>query len=233
MSQISRFFLFVLILLSSANFISAQRIIFFGDSAVVNSCENRPPDIDSHKIYNNTDETIVLRWKRTQLQIPAESDFLMILDGIQYFPLFSEGVKSFYAHDTIEIIFSFWHDTIIPGDSVIIQVILYDEDDSLNTVHYQTVIQHCPLQTSSADPASSNQLVVFPNPILSEATILVPEHQATTLVLFATTGEILRQIPITQNEITFSRAGLPGGMYYIGMQQEGQMVGIIKVVVVD
>src|SRR6187551_657557 len=116
MSQYRRFFLFLLILLSCANFISAQSLIFSGDSAIVISCENRPPDIDSHKIYNTTDESIGLRWKRTQFQIPDDSDFLMIWDGAQYFPFISEGLRGISAHDSIDIIFQFWHDTLVPGD---------------------------------------------------------------------------------------------------------------------
>lgn len=233
MSQFRHYFLFLLIFLSCSNFISAQSLIFSGDSAIVISCENRPPDIDSHKIYNTTDETIGLRWKRTLFQLPAESDFFMIFDGAQYPPFVYEGIRGISAHDSVDIIFQFWHDTLVPGDSVIVQIMVYDEEDSLNTVHHLTVIQHCPLQTNNAEPEPENLLEVFPNPILTEATILVPGNQATTLVLFSTTGEILRQIPVPQNEITFSREGLSAGMYYIGMQQEGRLVGITKVVVVD
>ena len=234
MVKLRRYFLLSVLLLSFSNILSAQSLIFSGDSAIVISCANRPPDIDSHKIYNTTDETIGLRWKRTQFQLPAESDFFMIFNGAQY-PLFIyEGIRGISAHDSVDIIFQFWHDTLFPGDSVIVQIMVYDDEDSLNTVHHLTVIQHCPLQTSITQPAIENQLQVFPNPVTDVVNIKIPENSiASAIILFDNTGDVIRKWPSPGHEINLSLEDLPGGMYFIGAESHNQIIGIKRIVLIE
>ena len=155
----------------------------------------------------------------------------MIWDGAQYPPHISEGIRGISRHDTIEIIFSFWHDTLYPGDSVIVQLMVYDEDDSLNTVHHLTFIQHCPLQTSTAHPATENLLDIFPNPVIDEVNIKIPEElSASSLFLYTITGEVIRKWSNPGNEIKLSLDGLPEGMYFIGAVSHNRIIGINRII---
>lgn len=234
MNRIGHVILFAIVLLYCATPIRAQSLIFSVDTAILVSCEKRPPEVASHFIFNNTDEDIILRWKRTQFQIPDETDFLFIFDGIQYFYHVTKGIRYLEAQDSAEIVFSFWHDTLVPGDSVIIQVIVYDEADSLNTVQHQTFIQYCPLQTSNEvlNPGTSFQ--IYPNPVVDFARLILPEKvSATSLVLYNVNGELVRKQPVDNREITFSREGLPAGIYILKLEQDGKVIGINKIIVME
>jgi hypothetical protein len=207
----------------------SQPLLFSTDTAILNSCDTRPPEIARHYIYNTTDEAIGLGWNRTTFQVPEESDYLMILDGIQYFPFVSKGIRYLDAEDSMDLIFSFWHDTLVPGDSVIVQIVVYDIEDSLNTSHLLTFIQHCPLQTGVPGPVSNDQIVVFPNPVIDEMIIRIPEHsEATSLVLFSSYG-VIRTWPLSSSEIALSRHGIPSGLYYLGMESNGRITGVRKI----
>ena len=227
-------FLNLIILMFGVNSILSQPLQFSTDTAILNSCDTRPPEVARHYIYNTTDEAIGLGWNRTIFQVPEESNYLMILDGIQYFPYVSKGMRYMDAHDSIDLIFSFWHDTLVPGDSVIVQIIVYDMEDSLNTAHKLTFIQHCPLQTSRLEPLSNDQIVVFPNPVLDEMTIKIGGHiEATSLILYTLTGESIMRWPITSHEITLPRDGIPGGLYFMGIESQGRLLAVRKIMFAD
>jgi hypothetical protein len=234
MKHIRLFLRYSILMLCLAHSAAAQGLIFSNDTAVLMSCEIRPPKIDSHWIHNTTDQDILLRWHRTEIQIPEESFYLMIFNGTQYTPFSDHGYQYIYAHDSTNIIFEFWHTDIVPGDSVTIRVVVYDESDSINTAHYQTMIQYCPLQTSNAEPSIESQLSVYPNPMQDEATVILPASpKPSTLVMYTLTGQIVRQLPVTQNEILLSRDDLPHGMYFIALLQDGHVSNMIKLAVTD
>ena len=223
-----------ILLLCLANSAVSQGLIFSNDTAIIISCENIPPAIDSHWIYNTSDQGIALRWQRVENQIPDESFYLMIFNGVQYPPFTNQGLQFVDAHDSTNIIFEFWHTHIVPGDSVILRIKIYDESDSLNTTHYQTVIQYCPLQTSNADPTSLSHLYVYPNPMQQEATVTLPLFQNTSLlVLYSMTGHIVRQLPVTTSEMVIERDGLPNGMYFLTVVQEGRIIHMSKLAIAD
>lgn len=223
-----------ILLLCLANSAVSQDLIFSNDTAIIISCENIPPAIDSHWIYNTSDQGIALRWQRVENQIPDESFYLMIFNGVQYPPFTNQGLQFVDAHDSTNIIFEFWHTHIVPGDSVILRIKIYDESDSLNTTHYQTVIQYCPLQTSNADPTSQSHLSVYPNPVQQKATVILPAFQNTSLlVLYSMTGHIVRQLPVTTSEMVIERDGLPNGMYFLTVVQEGRIIHMSKLAIAD
>lgn len=223
-----------ILLLCLANSAVSQGLIFSNDTAIIISCENIPPAIDSHWIYNTSDQGIALRWQRVENQIPDESFYLMIFNGVQYPPFTNQGLQFVDAHDSTNIIFEFWHTHIVPGDSVILRIKIYDESDSLNTTHYQTVIQYCPLQTSNADPTSQSHLYVYPNPMQQEATVTLPLFQNTSLlVLYSMTGHIVRQLPVTTSEMVIERDGLPNGMYFLTVVQKGRIFHMSKLAIAD
>lgn len=212
----------------------SQGLIFSNDTAILVSCEKMPPPIDSHWIYNTTDHDIGLRWQRVQYQVPEGTFYLMIFNDTQYAEFTSHGWEDVYSHDSTNIIFQFWHTDIQPGDSVIIRVIVYDEADSLNTAHYQTMIQYCPLETSNTAPFREQPLIVYPNPIQDEATVTLPASQEPSLLmLYNATGQIVRQISATHNEVLFSRDGLPNGLYFLSLFQEGGVTNMTKLVITD
>lgn len=223
-----------ILLLCLANSAVSQGLIFSNDTAIIISCENIPPAIDSRWIYNTSDQGIALRWQRVENQIPDESFYLMIFNGVQYPPFTNQGLQFVDAHDSTNIIFEFWHTHIVPGDSVILRIKIYDESDSLNTTHYQTVIQYCPLQTSNADPTSQSHLSVYPNPVQQKATVILPAFQNTSLlVLYSMTGHIVRQLPVTTSEMVIERDGLPNGMYFLTVVQEGRIIHMSKLAIAD
>lgn len=223
-----------ILMLCLANFAVGQDLIFSNDTAILMSCDNTPPKIDSHWIYNTTDHDIALRWYRTEIQIPEESFYLMIFNGVQYTPFTNHGVQHIDAHDSTNIIFEFWHNDIVPGDSVIIRIKVYDEADSLGTAHFQTMIQYCPLETSSADPFVEPHFSVYPNPMQDEATVILPAAQTpSSLILYTMTGQIIRQLPVTNAETSISCGGLPNGMYFLAVVQEGSILHASKLVIAD
>jgi hypothetical protein len=232
MKNLVRSILTTLVLLSCAFPGTSQRLIFSVDTVILTSCEKAPIPIDSHVIYNNTDEDIVLRWERTELDLPEESFYLMIFGGIQYLYITSNGWVRLDAHDSTEIIFGFWHDTLVPGDSVVVQILVYDIDDSLNTAQELTMIQHCPLATSRVEPVPEPILQVYPNPIHHTATIILPEDiPVHSLALYSITGALLKQIPVTNNEMTFSTDGIPEGMYFLGGVYNGHVTAMTKIII--
>lgn len=234
MKYIRRFYLYSICMLCLASSAVSQDLIFSNDTAILISCEKTPPKIDSHWIYNTSDHDITLRWLRVQNQIPDESFYLMIFNGTQYPPFTNQGIQHLDAHDSTNIIFEFWHTDIVPGDSAILRIKVYDESDSIHTTHYQTVIQHCPLQTSHKDPISEPGLLVFPNPIHDVATILLDEFLPNArLLLTSTTGKIVSKIPVTNNEILFSSNGIPAGMYFLSVVQNGYVIHMTRVVIAE
>jgi len=234
MKHIRLFLHYSILMLCPANLIVAQGLIFSNDTAILISCDKTPPAIDSHWIYNTSDLDIALRWERVQNQVPEESFYLMIFNGTQYLDLTSQGVQYVSAHDSTNIIFEFWHEDIVPGDSVIVRIKVYNEADSLNTSQYQTVIQYCPLQTSNAEPSVEQHPIVYPNPMHDETTVILPASpKPSTLVLYTLTGQIVRQLPVTQNEIMLSRDNLPNGMYFLAMIQDGRVMNMTKLAITD
>ena len=213
-----------ILLLCLANSAVSQGLIFSNDTAIIISCENIPPAIDSHWINNTSDQGIALRWQRVENQIPDESFYLMIFNGVQYPPFTNQGLQFVDAHDSTNIIFEFWHTHIVPGDSVILRIKIYDESDSLNTTHYQTVIQYCPLQTSNADPTSQSHLSVYPNPAESLVHIKIASAENTELVLriLDLYGQevILNKIQLIEGVSVIDQGlqQLPSGVYFINLQ---------------
>ncbi len=234
MKYIQLFLRYSILMLCLANSVVSQDLIFSNDTAILMSCENTPPKIDSHWIYNTTDHDITLWWHRTEEQIPEESFYLMIFNGTQYPPFTNHGVQNIDAHDSTNIIFEFWHTDFVPGDSAILRIKVYDLSDSINTSHYQTMIQFCPLQTSSTAPLVDQLLSVFPNPMQQEATVILPAFQKPSmLVLYSVTGHIVRQLPVTTTEMIIARDGLPNGMYFLSVVQEGRILHMSKLAIAD
>jgi hypothetical protein len=234
MKFIRLFLRYSILLLCPVAPVASQDLIFSNDTAILMSCELTPPKIDSHWIHNTTDHDIMLWWRRTEEQIPDESFYLMIFNGTQYPPFTIQGVQRVYAHDSTNIIFEFWHTNILPGDSAILRIKIYDVSDSINTTHYQTVIQHCPLETSTNEPFINQQLTIFPNPMEHEATVILPSFQKPSLlVLYSMTGTIVRQLPVTNSEMHISRDGLPNGIYFLAEIRDGHVIQMAKLAVAD
>lgn len=213
---------------------NAQRLIFSGDTAIIVSCEKIPLPNDDLEVFNNTDEDIFLQWERTYFSFPDNSSMIMVITGLQYFHYVSYGHVNLKARDSTNIIFYFYLDTITPGDSVIVQIKMYDPADSINTAKLQTIIQYCPLVTNAGEIKPPASLRVFPNPMADAATIILPEIQETTSVaIFNITGKQVRLIPMSNSQMTFAREGLPGGIYFAGLIQHGHVTRMTKFVLLD
>jgi hypothetical protein len=130
------------------------------------------------------------------------------------------------------VIFYFYHTSFSPGDQAHLTIRVYDDADEAGTEQFLTAVQYCPLSTSTTDSGSNLPIRIYPNPVYDEATIFLPESTpATSLQLYSITGNVVRQIPVTHPEITFSREGLPGGMYFLGLVHNGHVTGMTKIVV--
>ena len=198
------------------------------------SCEKFLNSLDTIEVYNNSDEDIVVRWDRVKFHLPHEGSYWLIFDPYQYGTFATGGYVNIYARDTSVIIFYMYQDTFFPGDSALLQIKVFDPLDSANTSQTLTAIQYCPLQTSSTETIEQTQLQVFPNPVVDEVTIKIPAHiAATSLFIYSITGEVIRQLPLTDHDITMSRDGLPGGMYFAGIESQGQVLGITKIILVE
>ena len=209
-------------------------MIFSTDTVVLISCDTYPKSIDTVLIYNNTDEDIIVNWELTQYQSPHESYYWLIFEPLQYPPSIPHGHVRLDARDTAWIIFYLAHDNFYPGDSAWMQIKVYDPLDSFDTSQTLTAIQYCPIETSITETPEKMRLQVFPNPVVDEVTIKIPEQiTATDLNLYCITGELVRQWPLIDHEITVPRDGLPGGMYFVGVESQGQVLGITKIVLVE
>lgn len=94
------------------------------------------------------------------------------------------------------------------------------------------MIQYCPLETSNVDPTSESHLSVYPNPMEDEATVLLPASQKPSiLVMYSLTGQVVRQIPVTNTESSISRDGLPNGMYFLAVIEDGRVFYMTKLVI--
>jgi len=212
----------------------AQRMIFSGDSVVVSSCEMTLNSIDTIHVYNNTDQEMYARWELVYAHHPQGGNFWLIFEPNHFLPS-PGGNVTIEPRDTVWLIFYMFHQfPLNPGDSALLRIKVFDRQDSTNTSKFLTAIQYCPLQTSNAVPPADIQLQVFPNPIIDEVTIKIPEAlSATSLILYALTGEVIRQWPLPDHEITLSMDGFPRGLYFAGVESQGQVVGITKLVLVE
>lgn len=225
---------FILCLLCCVNPIISQRLIFSTDTVVQESCESLPPPFKAIDVINNTDEDIVLRWNRTEFYYPHDGSYFLVIDPMQFIPNTYQGQVLLTARDTSEIIFVIFTDVMEPGDTAFMQINVYDDSDSSNTSQLLTAIKSCPLETSPVAPENAIQLTVFPNPMYHEATIYLPEPNQVSLIhLYALTGKLIWQIPVTESEISFSTDDLPGGMYMLNAVKDGRIVWMTKLVLIE
>jgi hypothetical protein len=213
---------------------SAQSLLISSDSVFQESCVSFPPPFEAVYVVNNTDEDILLRWNRTEYYNPYDGSYFLIIHGKQYLPNTYQGYVNIPARDSAEVLFHLFTDFMWPGDTAFLQITVYDDADSINTARILTAIKYCPLSTSTTDPGNNPAIKIYPNPVYDEATITLPESTpATSLQLYSITGDIIREIPVSHHEITFSREGLPGGMYAVALMHDGKMVGVSKMILMD
>ncbi|HEY3386148.1 MAG TPA: T9SS type A sorting domain-containing protein [Saprospiraceae bacterium] len=234
MNRILSLLLILTFVLCTRNNGFAQSMIFSGDSIIRASCEKYLNSLDTIHVYNNTDDDLLVRWELVQFHLPHDGSYWLIFEPHQYGPFPTQGYVNIEARDTAWIIFYMYQDTFFPGDSASFQIKVFDPLDSITTSQTLTAIQYCPLQTNNAEPATETQLQVFPNPVVDDMIIKIPGHvAATSLILYSITGEVIRQLPLTDHEISMSRDGLPGGMYFVGIESHGRIVGIRKIIILE
>jgi hypothetical protein len=86
-----------------------------------------------------------------------------------------------------------------------------------------------------AEPVRGTNLQVNPNPF-SAATILSSDQPLRngTLIVYNAFGQVVRQTDNLEGQsITFQRDGLPEGVYFLALSDEGRMISVRKIVITD
>ncbi len=76
---------------------------------------------------------------------------------------------------------------------------------------------------------------VYPNPFSTTATLNVhPAMENATLGIYNLSGQLVRGMRgISGNMVTFSRNGLPAGVYFARVEQDGKVIAVEELVITD
>jgi len=190
--------------------------------------------MDTIRVYNNTDEFIELGWNLVQYQLPHGGAYALIVGPNQYAPFAMGGQAPLPARDTMEIIFYLWPTNLNPGDTAYFQIHVFDPLDTMAAGQILTSIEYCPLSTNAETLSPNKEILCYPNPVQSSATIKIPDHDfATSLSLYDENGIAIKQLPVSSNEISFSRDGLPGGIYFLRLMKNETVISFQKLILMQ
>jgi len=208
-----------------------QAIIISTDTTSLSDCEQFHGTVGTVHLYNNTDQDIGLHWQVLDFTGPPGSRYAIVILGIQNPPYISEGLVGFESHVTDSVMFYFFHDQWAPGDSAILHFKIADAKDEVNTQQFITVIQHCPLSTSTQSPQVSNDLRLYPNPAHQSTTLYLNEAWPVSSVeLYSISGQHVQHIPVTNQMLTIDRQQLPAGFYLVRAMQNEKCVSFNKLI---
>src|SRR5688572_2976119 len=139
-----------LLLLSVLNFVVVNilftsRIVgqvplsFSSDSIIVQSCDDKCQLVGVIEMYKPNKDEATIRWDMTELELLDQLDIFLIIDPIQYVP-YTTGAFIHIWDDTTDILFHMCPDTLLPGDTALIQLGVYDTKDSAGTYQLLTTI---------------------------------------------------------------------------------------------
>ena len=223
----------ICLLMLAARSISGQETLQFSADTVVSSACDGFVLVGIIDVYNTSDEDIRVRWKRQRLDFPNGGTEFMIAAGIQYLPGTPAHAFNLYGLDSTEIYFNLFLDTLAPGDSVIWQVLFYDENDSIGTNKLLTAILECPLSSDVEEIDVSPSVSISPNPFNSYTIV---SHQGSTIdhvKIFDLSGRLVHSIPVSGDQIILTRENLMEGIYIACYYFQGEIAGYSKLMVAD
>lgn len=94
----------------------------------------------------------------------------------------------------------------------------------------------CVSKTAITQPSTVNaNTFVYPNPFSSAATLNVhPAMKNATLSIYNLSGQLVRSVSnISGDLVTISRNGLPAGVYFAQLVQDGNVTAVEKMVITD
>ncbi|MGQ0829089.1 MAG: T9SS type A sorting domain-containing protein [Bacteroidota bacterium] len=92
---------------------------------------------------------------------------------------------------------------------------------------------YCNVSTSITNyPDHKNPIVIYPNPTNSNAVIELMGHIPATICIYNSLGALLQKTNII-NEQKIEIQNLPGGLYFVQLQRDGQIVGSSKLIVTE
>ena len=103
-----------------------------------------------------------------------------------------------------------------------------------NDIHRQSSL--CTYLTNAVSEVSESiALSVFPNPFSLQTTLQLEEMvNDATLTVYNLYGHTVRKLEnLFGQTITFHRDNLPGGMYFMLLQQDDEIIGTIKIIITD
>ncbi len=86
-----------------------------------------------------------------------------------------------------------------------------------------------------AENATENRLSIFPNPVVSSATLQATGHlnQASLTVCNALGQPVWHADNLSGSAVSFSRGNLPNGLYFVWLMEENQVLAVEKMVIAD
>jgi hypothetical protein len=214
--------------------VSSQRLLYSSDTVTLASCNPEYPLVGPIWITNNTDEQISLRWILEDYYYPHDGSYFMVFEPYHVFPNAPMGQSEINAHDSAGVFFYMYNAFLWPGDTTFVRIRVFDENVDDKIGQALTAIQYCPQTTGTAEQTAESLIQVYPNPVWHDAFIKLPvDNSFSTLILYSTTGELIRKVPVANHEITLSCDGLPEGMYFLALESRGQILEITRIVVVE
>ena len=219
--------------LFTSSALSQTLLSFSDDTIVVESCDDKCQLVGIIEMYTHTKEKTRVRWDITKLELLDQLDIFLIIDPIQYVP-YTTGAFIHIWNDTTDILFHMCPDTLLPGDTALIQLGVYDTKDSVGTYQLLTTILSCPLSSATIDSEPNEAIRIYPNPFNFSTRLQTRDDlKYTHLNLYNVMGQFVRSVPINSSETEIYRDGLPEGLYFICVMDDQIIRSTVKVVVTD
>ena len=219
-----------LILFGCLHGVKAQSLLIADDTIFLYSCDPRPDVVGITQMYNETGTPIYVKWHIEQFGLPHNGIYALIVAGHQYVP-FEDGHQFIFSEDSSEIIFYMWNDTLLPGDTSMVQIRIWDDMDSVNTSTLLTALQVCPLATGIWPDIPAVDFHVFPNPANDVAYLQVSDERANRVCIYNAVGTPMADVRIKEGLVRIETNRWPPGMYTVTAFRDKQPLGHKSIII--
>jgi hypothetical protein len=210
-----------LILFGCFTGVNAQSLLIATDTVFLYDCDPRPDVVGITRMYNETDTFIYVKWHIEKYDLPHNGIYALIIAGHQYIP-FEDGHQFIFTEDSSEIIFYMWNDTLLPGDTSLVQIRIWDDMDSVNTSTLLTALQVCPLATGIWPDLPPVDFNVFPNPADDVAYMQCSDERTNRICIHNAVGTQMADIQFTESVVRIDTRIWPPGIYMVTAFQDWQ-----------
>ncbi len=225
----------ILAVLFFSSKIYSQSLTFSSDSVIAQKCDNTFSITGIIKAHNNTSNPIALNWVLTQSVFPGTGWTALIIDPDQFPPNATGGTSYIQGNDSTDILFHVIPDAMMPGDTAIFQIMIFNPLDSNNTVAYLTALIYCPSLSAFAENVSYASLQIFPNPFSAYTVLQINNYFKDAILLLDNSfGQTVKKIKnISGQAVTLSRDNLPGGLYFVRLIEDSKILATKKLLIID